>query len=191
MMTNPMMLPTSPLPIPEVFLASLLLAMPCLAASTVIDSAAFELGAADKVQMVRISIQSDWSADWFTSNTTHLSGYWDLGVAQWRGDAYQNKPDKHQNITVATVTPVLRFERTDKKGWFCEAGIGVNLLSELYNNNGDQLSTHFQFSEHLGVGYIFENRWELGAKIQHHSNGGIDEPNDGVNWLLMKVAYHF
>jgi lipid A 3-O-deacylase len=172
-------------------LAAFAVAQPVFAADKLVDSAAFEFGAGSKVQMVRFSAQSDWSRRWFESNGTHLSGYWDANLAFWRGNAYQNRPGQTQNITVANLTPVFRFEQDDKKGWYGEAGIGLSLLSKLYDNDSNRLSTHFQFGDHIGAGYVFDNKWELGAKIQHYSNGGYKKPNSGVNWLILKVSRHF
>jgi lipid A 3-O-deacylase len=176
---------------PLLALGALLAMQPGFAADTLADSAAVEIGAGNKVQMVRFSAQKNWERSWFESNGTHLSGYWDANLAQWRGNAYQKVNGQHQNITVINLTPVFRFERTDKKGWYGEGGIGVSLFSELYNNGSHQLSTHFQFGDHIGAGYVFDNKWELGAKIQHYSNGGYKKPNGGVNWFVVKAAYHF
>lgn len=176
---------------PSMAFIGLLLVQPGFAASTLIDSVAVEYGSADKFQLVRFSVQSDWDRSWFETNGFHLSGYWDANLAQWRGDAYQDQDGKHQNITVVNLTPVFRIEGTDSKGWYCEVGVGVSLLSDSYDNNGDRLSTHFQFCEHFGIGYVFDGNWELGAKIQHYSNGGIKKPNSGVTLLALKAAYHF
>lgn len=172
-------------------LAALAAAQSGLAADRLVDSASLEAGAGSKVQMIRIGVQQDWSKRWFESNGTHLSGYYDLSLAQWRGNAYRNVPGQHQNITVIGLTPVFRFERDDKKGWYGEAGIGVNLMSQLYDNDDNRLSTSFEFGDHIGTGYVFDNKWELGAKIQHYSNGGIKHPNSGVNWFVVRASYHY
>jgi hypothetical protein len=161
------------------------------AADALVDSTALEIGAGSKVQMIRASVQKNWQSRWFESNGTHLSGYWDTNLAQWHGNAYKDVDGQHQSITVINLTPVFRFERTDKKGWYAEGGIGVSWFSELYDNDSNRLSTHFQFGDHIGAGYVFDNRWEFGAKIQHYSNGGYKHPNSGVNWLVVKAAYHF
>ncbi len=64
-------------------------------------------------------------------------------------------------------------------------------VSELYNNDNNKLSTAFQFGDHLGAGYVFNNGWELGMKLQHFSNGGIKKPNSGVNFITVKLARPF
>jgi lipid A 3-O-deacylase len=139
--------------------------------SGIIDGASIEAGAGAKVQFIRGGLQSDWSQRWFSNNGYHLSG--------------------HQNLTVVNLTPVFRYERDDKLGFYGEGGIGVSLFSHLYDNNDKRLATAFQFGDHIGAGYVFDNKWEAGFKLQHYSNGGIKHPNGGVNWFVLKVARHF
>lgn len=141
--------------------------------------------------MLRFAVQSDWSRRWFQSNGTHLSGYWDASLALWRANAYQDHQGWHQNIVNLGMTPVFRFQADDMKGWYLEGGIGANLLSKRYDNDGSELSTHFQFGDHVGVGYVFDKQWEVGMKYQHFSNGGYKRPNGGVNFLIVKASRRF
>jgi lipid A 3-O-deacylase len=170
---------------------ALLVAQASWAADGLVDSASFEFGAGSSVKMVRAGVQSDWNVRWLASNGHHLSGYWDATLSQWRGDAYRGVSGRHQNITGIGFTPVFRYQRDDKLGWYVEGGVGANLLSHVYNNGGDQLSTAFQFGDHIGVGYVMPNQWELGIKYQHFSNGGIKSPNSGVEFLILKASYRF
>ena len=171
--------------------ASAMLAQPAFAQDKLIDRASLEIGGGDKVQMVRFGAQADWSKRWFEKNGWHLGGYWDASLAQWRGTAYRNVDGQHQNITNIGFTPVFRYQADNLKGWYAEGGIGVNLLSELYNNDDNRFSTAFQFGDHIGAGYVFDNKWELGMKIQHFSNASIKRPNSGANFLLLKASYKF
>lgn len=161
------------------------------AANGLIDSASFEYGAGNKVDMVRAGVQSDWDVRWLAANGRHLSGYWDATVSYWRGDAYRGVAGQRQHIGSIGFTPVFRYQRDDKLGWYLEAGIGANLLSQTYNNGDDRLSTAFQFGDHLGLGYVMRNKWELGLKYQHFSNGSIKRPNTGVDFVVFKASYRF
>ena len=67
----------------------------------------------------------------------------------------------------------------------------MHQLSKFYNNDGHRLSTLFEFGDHIGIGYVFKNHWEIGAKIEHFSNGGYSEPNSGVNFFDVRTIYHF
>jgi opacity protein-like surface antigen len=156
-----------------------------------IDSVYGEYAAGQQVRMGRIGATSDWNKQWFQSNGNSLSGYWDASFGAWQGRKARNIPGAHQNLVDIGLTPVFRYQADNKKGWYVEGGIGIHVLSKLYDNNDDKLATAFQFGDHIGVGYVFDNKWEIAAKIQHFSNGGIKEPNSGVNYAVLKAAYHF
>jgi lipid A 3-O-deacylase len=156
-----------------------------------LDSGTLEFGVGDHVKILAVAAQWRWQQQWWKSNGTHLSGYWDLSLAQWRGTSFQNIPGNTQNITSIGITPVFRFQRDSLRGPYAEAGIGIHYLSEHYDNADRQLSTNFQFGDLLGIGYVFPNNVDIGFKIQHFSNGGLKEPNSGVNFALVRVRYSF
>ena len=172
------------------FFSTALFAQAGHAADGWIDSASFEYGTNPQQKMARFALQSDWSQRWFASNGRHLSGYWDANLAVWRLEAYRNVPGQKKNIAVAGLTPVFRYQADDKLGWYAEAGIGVSLLSDLYKNEDKELSTAFQFADHVGVGYTTA-KWDLGLRFQHYSNGSIKSPNAGANWLVARAAWRF
>jgi lipid A 3-O-deacylase len=156
-----------------------------------VDSVSIETGVGQKVQMARLGAQWDWGSRWFKSRESHVGGYWDLTVAQWRGTKYRNTQGERQNITNIGITPVFRFQKDDNKGLYAEAGVGLNLLSKLYDNNDTHLSTRFQFGDHVGIGYVFQNKLDLSLRFQHFSNAKIKTPNDGVEFLTIRARYIF
>ncbi len=157
-----------------------------------VDSFSLEAAAGEnRTQLLRAAAQWNWDKSWFDSNGTHLSGYWDLSLAMWQENRYKNIEGKTERFADIGFTPVFRFERSNKKGPYAEAGIGVHLFSELYDNDGHRLATAFQFGDHIGAGYVFSNGLDLGLKLQHFSNGGIKKPNGGVNFAVLRVAYPF
>lgn len=172
-------------------LAVLTMLMPRDAAAATVDGISLEAGGGAKVQMLRVAAQKNWTRKYFQSNGTHIGAYWDFSLAQWRGNAYKDVDGQHQNITNIGVTPVFRFQSDSLKGWYVEGGIGFHLLSERYDNDSNFLSTNYQFGDHIGIGYVFDNKWELGMKLQHFSNGGFKKPNSGVNFLMVKLARPF
>ena len=156
-----------------------------------VDSASLEYGDGDKTKMVRIGAQWKWNKQWWQSNGTHIGGYWDLTLAQWRGSHSQKISGNTQNLAAVGIMPVFRFQNDKQKGFYVEAGVGAYLLSDHYDNNGKQLSTHFQFGDHLSAGYVFLNNLDLSLKVQHFSNASIKEPNDGVNFAIVRISYPF
>src|SRR4051812_38943296 len=99
-------------------LALLAVAQSGFAADNYVSSASLEVGTGNKTQMVRVGVQSNWDVRWFQSNGTHLSGYWDASLAQWRGNQYQDVAGATQNITDIGFTPVFRFENDSKRGFY-------------------------------------------------------------------------
>ncbi|MDB5854546.1 MAG: acyloxyacyl hydrolase [Herminiimonas sp.] len=165
---------------------------PSIAADSIMPSSySAEFAAGNRTQAARVGAQWKWERSWWNSNGTRIGGYWDADIARWHGTRNDNIPDKVQNLWEIGVTPVFRFERDTGLGPYAEAGIGAHLLSAKYSNNGRQLSTHFQFGDHIGVGYVFSNRLDLGLRFQHFSNGGIEQPNSGVNFATLRASYAF
>ncbi|MFZ6770444.1 acyloxyacyl hydrolase [Undibacterium sp. Di26W] len=156
-----------------------------------LDSASLEFATGNKTKMLRAGLQSNWDNQWFSSNGTHVGGYWDATLAQWQGNSFQGKSGATQNLTDIGITPVFRFQNDSKKGFYGEAGIGLHMLSEIYDNNSRHFSTNFQFGDHIGVGYLTKEGWDLSFKIQHYSNGGVKHPNPGVNFAVLKAGYAF
>ncbi len=161
------------------------------ACALAVDGASLDFGDGVDVAMIRLGVQSNWDKRWFDSNGTHVSGYWEATLAQWRGTAYQGIDGRHQNLTDIGLTPVFRLHANDGKGWYLEGGIGLHYLSTLYDNDHHKLSTRYQFGDQIGVGYVFHNGWETGLSISHVSNGGIKKPNSGVNFLLLRAKKSF
>ena len=161
------------------------------AADGMFDSSSVELGGGEHVQVVRLAMQKDWNKNWLPASGYHLSGYWDANVAYWRANQWLDVPGSRKNLAVVGLTPVFRWESADKLGLYADAGIGLSLFSSVYRNTHRELSTAFEFADHVGVGYVFANKWEIGARVQHYSNGGIKHPNGGVNLFTLKAAYHY
>ena len=169
--------------------ASLLLTAAHLPAHAV-DGAALEFGTGNKTQFVRGSLQWNFQRALYESERLAIKGYWDLGLAQWRGNSFRDQSGVHQNLTVIGITPMVRVQQPGSK-FYGEAGIGAHLTSELYDNNGRRLSTALEVASRLGIGYTLSPRADVGLSIQHYSNGGIKHPNNGVNFVSLKVSYNF
>ena len=177
------------LPISLLFLSAV--SLTCVSQSAnAVDSSSVEFATGNKTQLVRVGAQWNWNKEWFKSNGTHLGAYWDGTLAEWRGNDYQ-RTGTTQSLTDVGITPVFRLQNDDKKGPYAEAGIGVHVLSKFYDNNGRTFSTHFQFGDHIGIGYVTNNGWDLALKAQHYSNGAVKHPNPGVNFFVLKAAYSF
>lgn len=93
-------------------------------------------------------------------------------------------------------SPVLRLVRplsTHASRLFVEGSIGVRLISNKRLSPDFGMSTAFQFSDMLGMGYQWGTgqRTTVGIRATHISNGGIKKPNHGVNFGQLYVQRTF
>jgi len=155
-----------------------------------VDGFSVEGGTGNSSQIARLAAQWDWNQAWLPWASRHVNGYWDVSVAQFRMNRYKNT-NEEKNLYDIGLTPVFRWEADNKRGLYLEGGVGVHLMSHLYDNAGRRFSTAFEFGDHLGAGYVFNNGLDLGVRLQHFSNGGIKSPNSGANFAVARVAYRF
>jgi len=92
-------------------------------------------------------------------------------------------------------SPVLRLERPlagSSTRFFVEGSIGVRLLSGTHVGE-HSLSTAFQFSDQLGLGWQWgaQGRHTLGLRLQHISNADIKRPNPGMNFWQLVYRHKF
>jgi hypothetical protein len=172
------------------FLATGLLLAAVQLSAHAVDGASLEVGTGNKTQFLRGSLQWNFQRPLYESEHLALRGYWDLSLAEWRGNQYDNRPGEHQNITEVGLTPMFRIQRPGGK-LYGEIGVGLHFLSHLYNNNNRKFSTSAEFGSKLGIGYSVTPQTDIGLSVQHYSNGGIKHPNSGVNFVSIKASYHF
>ena len=120
------------------------------------------------VTLARIAGQWDWQS---------RRGYWEASAGVWDGN--------RGTIYDLGLTPVFRFGER----FYAEGAIGVHWLSSTGIESARDFSTHFQFGDHLGVGWR-RGDYDLSVRLQHLSNGGIRNPNPGINFLLLRLQYH-
>ena len=97
----------------------------------------------------------------------------------------------------ASAMPVLRIEQVRANGkspaLYFELGVGFHLLSHTRLNSDRIFSTLFQFGEFIGPGILFGDRgqYQLGLRVEHISNAGIQNPNDGLTYGSAVFQYRF
>jgi hypothetical protein len=170
--------------------AALAFALPAQA----VDGASFEIGVGNEdTELWRAGLQWNWQQRWFTQRSWTLGAYWDLQAGRWSGPLRPGQ--RHQDVWDIGITPVFRLERAERTRVipYVEAGIGFHLLSDLRINFSRLFSTRFQYGDHLAAGVRFgdRHRYDGSLRLQHLSNGGLARPNPGINFLQLRLAYHF
>ncbi len=134
---------------------------------------------------------------WTDLDAWHLSGHVDLSLSvlgridHWHG----SEPNAVvTDLWDLSATPVFRVQPADRAGvtLFLDVGIGVSLISQT-SIDSRVLSTHFQFNELIGPGVRFgeHGQFELSFRVQHTSNDGIKEPNNGLTFRTIAFQYAF
>ena len=172
--------------------AAVLLTALASAPAHAIDSFAVELGRAtsDGVDRVGVAAGWDWQRPLLQMSDWQIGGFWVASLSYWnRGDV---PPGKNEDITEIGFTPVFRIQPNSKVGLYGEAGIGLHLMSKTQLGN-KQMSTAFQFGDHIGFGYRFgrQSAFDLNYRFQHLSNAHIKTPNAGINFHEVRLLYHF
>jgi hypothetical protein len=134
-----------------------------------LESIAVEIGRASDgdVNLLRGGAQWQSSRRWLQ---------WDLSFGGWTGG--------HGNVYDLGFTPTARLGRSP----YLEAGVGAHVLSDLDVGTGRDFSSRFQFGDHLGAGLRFGD-YDVGLRFQHLSNGGLRNPNPGINFVILRLRY--
>ncbi|HEX6267869.1 MAG TPA: acyloxyacyl hydrolase [Burkholderiales bacterium] len=166
-------------------LASAAAALSLAAPAHALDGASVEIGRGDeRSELVRGALQWKWKRRWFTGGRWYVAGYWEASLGAWTTD---------KTLVDFGLTPVFRLQHSDTAGPYLEAAIGFHFLSDLSITRTRLFGSKFQFGDHLGAGWRFGGlgRYDLSVRLQHLSNGGFKKPNPGIDFAIVRFAYHF
>ena len=156
-------------------------------------------------------LAKDWgvTAGYGTDSTNKVGiiAGWDREQPLWQGEKW-HLGLRHEvelgfwdakygnDIVEFGYSPVLRMIRPlgdHGKRLFVEGSIGVRLISDTSLSSDTNMSTAFQFSDMLGVGYQWGPKQlnTVGLRGVHISNAGIKKPNDGVEFGLLYYQRKF
>ncbi|HYS67695.1 MAG TPA: acyloxyacyl hydrolase [Paraburkholderia sp.] len=148
-------------------------------------------GAGDHhVKKLDLGVVWDPKLTWWQIGDWHFTLIGEAHVAWW----HTNEGNVHGNIGEIGVTPMIRFIKASGSiRPFVEVGAGIRLLSSPRISSDFTLGTAFQFADVAGVGVQFGHRqqYQAGYRFQHISNGGIKEPNPGINFSQLYLQYNF
>jgi lipid A 3-O-deacylase len=124
----------------------------------------------------RLGAQWQRHLRWLPSE--HWSFFWDASLGEWQSGA--------GSVSDLGLTPTFRYNLEGRL--YLDGAIGVHWLSDTKVGPQVDLSTRFQFGDHLGMGWRFK-KYDLSVRLQHLSNAGIENPNPGVNFLQVRLQY--
>jgi hypothetical protein len=157
-----------------------------------VDGVSVEYGTGHATDMARVCVLLDWDRQWFTEGNWLVTGLWEVSLGSWRG---KSAAGDNQNIIDIGLTPVFRLQQKYFAGFapYAEGAIGFHLISPTFINAERKFGSSFQGGDHIGFGVRFGDlyQFDLGYRFQHLSNGGIKQPNHGINFNQIRFSYHF
>mgnify|MGYP001828738922 FL=1 len=152
--------------------------------ASLFDAVTLSAGSSDDFDTpLRIGLRGDTEYRWFESGTGYLSTYYELAVSRFA--------DSDNPATAISLSPVLtyNFKTAGKLEPFVEFGIGLAWVSEK-SVGLRETGSHFQFEDRVGAGFRSgPHDWTL--RYIHYSNAGFEEPNDGLDLLMINYGYRF
>lgn len=126
-----------------------------------------------------------WATDW---GAWHVGLHPEFELSRFRYDGSSSGAD---TMNQAGAIGMLRLVR-GKGGFrpYAELGLGGALLSRT-DLGSKEFSTNFQFSEHVGLGLELGDRFSVGWRFSHYSNGDIEMPNDGIDLHQFVIGASF
>lgn len=133
-----------------------------------------------------------WDWNWaLLRRKAALTGQTELFINHWRADGAAGGRDSYTQVG---LLPTLRLHLSQGRSpWFVEMGIGVSWMDRRFRTDERTFSTRFNFYDVLGAGYGFgeHRQHELGLRLLHISNGGIEKPNPGQEFLQLRYLARF
>lgn len=148
-------------------------------------SLGLRLGVGEHYQRAELAWESPsfWTYR-FEGGTTRLDLLGELGAAYWRASGSRDPGSVWQ----LSATPLLRLTWSDR--YYVEAGVGATVFSHA-SFADKNISTAFQFGDHVGVGMFLTPNSRLGLRFSHYSNAGIKRPNPGLNVLQLNYSLQY
>lgn len=141
------------------------------------------------------SVAAGVSRNIWTSEDAPISRWEVYGALEYGTWYVQHQAEgKRRFFGQVGLSPALRYTFGDgDRRLFVEAGVGLFVIVPRFNTGDHRFSTAFNFGDHVGMGVRFgeAQSQEVVLRVQHFSNGGIKNPNPGINFLQLRYAYHF
>lgn len=138
----------------------------------------------DLSQVVVWYESAPWATWQFSGSTLSISPEWSLGFISSNRAlvAGSSKDAVHLGLV-----PMLRWQIG---AFYAEGGIGASFFSRTQFGNRN-ISTSFQFQDHLGLGFLLTRDTSVGLRYTHYSNADIKRPNPGLETWQFTLRTRF
>lgn len=135
--------------------------------------------ASDEIDVFRVAWRKPWLSRWLVSNSGAFSGFHVFSLNHWQAEG--------DSLNALAYSPVFVYRFNDAAISYVKFGVGVAYLADTTIKNRN-LSSYFQFEDQVGVGWEWD-RHDLSLVYMHYSNAGIEDPNDGIDMVMLSYAW--
>lgn len=149
----------------------------------------------EDTRLLRLNLSVVKPRHYPASDGWQWSRSWEANLSYWYLYKIEEDEEGEENLLELGLTPNFRLARDKAWDWgrpYLEAGLGLHLLSKVHIGTRD-LGSSLQFGTHAGFGIRFghDEQYELAWRIEHLSNGGLKEPNPGINFSMLRIGYRW
>lgn len=108
----------------------------------------------------------------------------EFGASYWWADGGRSP----SSVWQLNAIPMFRWWTGER--FYLEAGIGATVFSRTRFAD-ENISTAFQFGDHVGMGLLLTPNNRIGVRYSHFSNSRIKRPNPGLDMLQLTYTYQF
>ena len=135
----------------------------------------------------RATLNYETSPLWHVKlGSTRLEVVGELGGSYWWTSSAL--PGFARHMWQLNAIPMFRWWPTER--FYIEGGVGATAVSETKFHDKD-ISSTFQFGDHIGAGFKLADNMRIGLRVSHFSNGGMKKPNQGLNQVQLNFAMGF
>lgn len=121
-----------------------------------------------------------------------LTAHTELIFNEWRASAVGGGNAYYAQVA---LLPTLRMRlKRGQSPWYIELGIGISYLDKHFQTPQKEFSTRWNFYDVMGLGYTLDGpdgKHEINARWLHVSNGGLEKPNPGQDFLQLRYVKRF
>ncbi len=145
------------------------------------------------VSAIAIGVEFFTDIAWFEEGNWLLTPYIELLAGYWEGDKGHTGISSLREGGASAYLRAVRHKQA--KSWirpYADIGLGMHYITES-EIDSKELGRQWLAGSNIGAGVLLgkSDRFDIGLRIRHLSNGGTREINWGINHLLLRASVRF
>lgn len=135
-------------------------------------------------KMGRIIYRHELKRQFVLNSGRRFNTFLEASTGTWKGGVEHAKRNYSLGLKYVVATGLADSQHT-----FVEFGIGPVGITERMMDGETNMGYHLQFDSHIGITHFFSSNKFISYRLQHLSNGGLDEINPGMNFQTLTIGF--